>query len=155
MSKTPTPLPLDLFNYVNGLVPRVAVELVVLRDNRSEILLTQRPPDDPYWPAMWHVPGGYILFRESVRDAINRIARNELGSRVSECLFLGYLEFYREEENPRNHSISLIFRCSLENEAKTGEYFPVDTTPSNFIQLQNKIIQLVQGSPQTQPVPLF
>jgi len=36
------------------------VELVIPRRaaGRWEIFLVRRPATDPYWPSMWHLPGG-------------------------------------------------------------------------------------------------
>ncbi len=146
------PLTLAQFYLVCDLVPMLAVELVFLRNNRSEILLTKRPPDDKYWPGQWHVPGGYLWRRESIRKAIHRVGETELGVSVSEYFFLGPLEFETELENPRNHTVSHVYVCSLAEPSTEGEYFPLNAIPENLIEMHRKIITLVRESPQTQPI---
>jgi ADP-ribose pyrophosphatase YjhB (NUDIX family) len=140
------PLSEELFFLVGKLVPRVAVELVVLQKDTHKILLTRRSKDDPYWPSKWHIPGGYIWHRESIQNAITRISKRELNVPIRKYSFLGVLEFEKEHENPRNHTISLVYACSPARSPKEGKYFFPHAIPKDFIQMQQSIVELVKNN---------
>ncbi len=138
----------ELFLLLGKIVPRVAVEIVILQKGTHKILLTKRPKDDTYWPNQWHVPGGYIWHRERIVDAITRISKRELGVSLRTHSFLGVLEFENEQDSPRNHTISLVYICTPVRAVRQGKYFSLDAIPKPFIQIQQSIIDLVKKSQQ-------
>lgn len=96
------------YDFIYSRVPRVTVDLLI-KNREDQILLTQRTIE-PYINH-WHLPGGRIKFRESVGDAIKRIAKTELGI---ELKFVGkivgiceYPDEYQHDQ-PR-HSISIVY----------------------------------------------
>jgi len=77
---------------------------MVIKDKRG-ILLTQRliPPD----AGKWHLPGGTVLFGETLAEAVQRIAQEEIGIKVKIIKEIGYLDFLRMR--PRMHAASVVF----------------------------------------------
>lgn len=89
-----------------GKVPRLCVDLFV--STKDGILLIKRQTQ-PYKGKM-HIPGGRVLFRESITKAIHRIAKKELNSKVRIGEFLGFMEFRHEvQRGIKMHSVSLAF----------------------------------------------
>ncbi|MEP6710168.1 MAG: hypothetical protein ABJA64_00420 [Candidatus Saccharibacteria bacterium] len=80
-------LPKQLFYAIAEKTVINTIEMMILRFNKGiiEILLTQRPPDDPYWPNAWHIPGTVLLSTDSEGDyssAFFRIFDGELAGKV-------------------------------------------------------------------------
>lgn len=71
-------LPKKEFDYIYSKVPRLCVDLAV--KNSQGILLTLR--SIPPWKNMWHLPGGTVLFGETLEQAVKRVAKEELGVEV-------------------------------------------------------------------------
>ncbi|GAI66384.1 unnamed protein product, partial [marine sediment metagenome] len=71
-------LPFKEFMEIYRKVPRAAVDVIVV--SKKGFLLTKRAI--PPFKGMWHIPGGTILFMESVKHAINRITKEELGIKL-------------------------------------------------------------------------
>lgn len=87
-------------------IPRLCVDLVI-KDPKG-VLLSNRQIE-PY-KSFWHLPGGRVRFRESLSQAITRIAREETGLKVKMDKLLGSMEFLRETQNGRKrHTVSLVF----------------------------------------------
>lgn len=95
------------YNFIYSRVPRICVDLLI-KNKLGEILLTKRDIE-PY-KNHWHLPGGRIKFRETVEEALHRIALAELGYHLNvNYRLIGSIQFLTEEQqgNPR-HSISLV-----------------------------------------------
>lgn len=81
-------LPFELFLAVAARVTTPTMELAPLRQKNNgalEILLTQRPADDPYWPNGWHMPGTVLRATDKEGDfssGIERILCDELHGKV-------------------------------------------------------------------------
>lgn len=78
-------LPHDLFIAVAAKVTMPTMELVPVRQDKNgevEVLLTQRPDDDPYWPSQWHMPGTVIRASDNegtdFSSGMERVLQNEL-----------------------------------------------------------------------------
>jgi ADP-ribose pyrophosphatase YjhB (NUDIX family) len=102
----------EIYNLVYSKVPRICVDLLI--SNSEGILLTRRAISPE--KGKWHLPGGRILFRESINESIERIAKRELNLNVNIKELLGFMEF-KEEDGGTKHSISLVFLCEI----KSGE----------------------------------
>ena len=132
---TPNPLPYDKFKEIYSLVPRLAIEVVILKD--ESILLTKRSSHG--WAGMWHTPGGTVLYREAMQDAVKRIALEELGVKVKINKQLGYFEAWSEEkERGFGYSVSLPFlvipehlEFQLNNHATEFKFF--SDLPDNIV----------------------
>ena len=72
-------LPEELFLFISRIVPLVNVDLLI-KDAHNHTLLTWR--DDGYGPAGWHVPGGIIRYKETIRQRVRAVGKNELGAEV-------------------------------------------------------------------------
>ncbi len=92
------------------LVPRVAVDLVVKRANR--VLLTKRKK--PPFAGSWHLPGSFVLRGERLEECAQRVAREELGTRVVAIKLAGV--FDNIEGDPRGHVIDVVYECVLTDE---------------------------------------
>ena len=87
------------FNFIYSRAPRICVDLII-KNKQGNVLLTFRKIR-PY-KNKWHLPGGTVLFRESIDGAIQRIALSELNSSVKVHKLLGYMEFLRETKEFMN-----------------------------------------------------
>ncbi len=88
------PLSFEEYKSIYSKVPRATVSLVI-KDNDG-ILLTLRTL--PSWNNQWHLPGGTILYKEKIKDAVERIAKEEIGVKVKFLKLLGYIEYDNEEK---------------------------------------------------------
>lgn len=98
------------YDKIYSRVPRACVDLVI--KSPKGILFCKRKIQ-PY-KGSWHLPGGRVMFRESINKAIARIALKEVGLQIKVKKLLGYMEFLKEVQNnsPR-HTISFVFLAEL------------------------------------------
>ncbi|MBU0975306.1 NUDIX domain-containing protein, partial [Patescibacteria group bacterium] len=71
-------LPYKTFKYIYRKVPRLCVDVIV-KTPRGIILTKRSIPPAKGW---WHIPGGTILWGETVEQAVKRVAREEVGVEV-------------------------------------------------------------------------
>jgi ADP-ribose pyrophosphatase YjhB (NUDIX family) len=100
-------LPKPEFDAIYRRVPRLCVEVVIVSPGRG-VLLTVR--DIPPNVGAWHIPGGTVLFGESLADAVKRVARHELDLDVTPRELLGYIEYPSHYENGLDSPVGLAFR---------------------------------------------
>lgn len=137
MKDSSKPLSLKTFKYVFSRVPRLCLDIVIR--SPKGILLTKRA----IAPAkgFWHLPGGSILFKESVEAAIQRICQRELGTRVSILKFLQFIEYYKYNST-FGHTLSLVFEVKpkgeikLNSEASAFDYFKA-SPPKTMTEIRN------------------
>lgn len=79
------------FRFIYGHVPRLCVDLVI-KDRRGVILIQRDIMPDK---GRWHFPGGTVRFGETLRQAVQRFARDEAGLRVKILFCLGAVEYFR------------------------------------------------------------
>ncbi len=115
------------FRSIYTKVPRVTVQLIIINEKR--VLLTKR--SIPPFRGLWHFPGGSLLYREKIKEAISRIAKEELGIKVSPQKFLSYME---ELNDGFRHSISLVFECKI-----IGKQQPKTLEQASAVQFFDKI----------------
>lgn len=96
-------LPDKLFRQIYAQVPRLCVD-VVIKDKRGIVLAFRQI--NP-WKNYWHLPGGTVLFGESLAQAAKRIVMQETGLRVKVINPLGYIEFLEEIKMAGRHSVSV------------------------------------------------
>ncbi len=139
MKKEKRGLSVKDFNHIYSRVPRVCVEVIL--ENKGEILLTKRKiqPD----AGKWHFPGGTVRFEESLRDAVKRVAKSELGIDVKIKKQLGVIEFLRKSYHPvsiaflvkgKPGKIKLNFQAS---EFKFFKKIPGNTVKEHFKFIKN------------------
>lgn len=110
--KTKFPLTKKEFKYAYSRVPRLCVDIIL--NTPEGVLLTLRDIE-PY-KNLWHIPGGTVHYRETIKDAIRRVAKEELGVEVNIARLAGYVE-YPSEEKSRGWGwpIALQFICNIKS----------------------------------------
>ncbi len=124
------------YNFIYSNSPRVCIDLFIKKDDK--ILLTKR--DIEPFKGYWHTPGGRIKFRETIEDAIKRIAKVEIKcDDIKIGKMLGIVELLDEyqDSNPR-HSITMYYEVFTSCE---GNYF--NECPENTIPQQKKFIESI------------
>ena len=99
----PKRLSFEEFKKIYSKVPRLCIDLII--KTNEGILLTKRaiPPYKGYW----HTPGGTVLLHEKLKEAAERIAQEEIGSKIKIIKFLGTMEFPPDEITTQ--SISIVY----------------------------------------------
>lgn len=123
-------------------IPIICIDLVVKTE--QGLLLTKRDiePDK----GCWHLPGGRVRHKETVHDAIRRVAINELNVFVKNPKLIGYMEILEEIQNgiPR-HVVSLIHSVDLVTNNISGSWQAQETCffpkrPSNVVPGHDKFL---------------
>lgn len=91
-------LPKDVFDSIYATVPRLTVEVIVR--TAEGIVLTKRSIEP--CKGQWHIPGGTVYFGESLSEAVQRVALDELGVTVASGRLLGYIEYPRMQADGYN-----------------------------------------------------
>ena len=105
-------LPEDLFHYISSATPIINVELLIKNENGNSLLSWR---DDPYAGKGWHIPGGVIRFKETIKERIDEVVRTEIGTFIDSYSQepVAINEIFDHEREVRSHFISLLYRCSL------------------------------------------
>jgi ADP-ribose pyrophosphatase YjhB (NUDIX family) len=111
------PLPKEEFDAIFSRVPRLTVEVILVSPDRG-VLLALR--DIPPCEGLWHIPGGTVRFGEPVKDAVRRVARDELGLEVEPSELLGYIEYPSHYNNGLDSPVGLAFRVHATDPAATA-----------------------------------
>jgi hypothetical protein len=144
-------LPYPVFEQIARLVALPIVEFVPLRKTgeKVEVLLIQRPADDPIFPSMQHTPGTVILAtdaNEGLQDswaAFKRILKDELkDTQVSGPHYIGSM-FHHSK---RGAEQAQIYWVEVLGEPQVGTFYPVDDLPEGLIESQRKFIELAAKS---------
>lgn len=94
------------YNFIYSRSPRICVDLIIKVKGGVHLIKREIQP----YKGKWHLPGGRIRFRESITDAIQRIAITEIDTVVWVEKMIGFMEFPREQQGGnKRHSISLAF----------------------------------------------
>lgn len=106
-------LPRKDFLSIYRRVPRLCLELVVVTP--KGLLLTERSIE----PCLgkWHLPGGGLLFKEPIRHALARIARDELGVKIEPVEYLGLIEYIND---CLNHTVGLAYLLKIKEGRPRG-----------------------------------
>jgi ADP-ribose pyrophosphatase YjhB (NUDIX family) len=114
-------LPKPEYDWIFSRVPRLCVEVVLVRPDRGVLLaLRDIPPN----VGAWHIPGGTVLFGEALVDAVRRVALDELGLHVTAQELLGYIEYPSHYENGLDSPVGLAFRAELTADSPPAEEPP-------------------------------
>ncbi len=120
MSKTPNdeyPMTLEEFRDIYSKVPRLTVEVVLKSD--KGVLLSLRDIE-PY-KGFWHLPGGTVFMGEELTDAVGRVARRELGVKVTAAKFLDYVEYPEHYAQTGESVVGLAFLAEYDGELQPNE----------------------------------
>ncbi len=100
-------IPFEEYKNIYSKVTRLTIELLIVNSN-NEFILTLRNIDP--FKGQWHLPGGTVLLEESITDSVNRIALEELGSKIDIIDNIGIIDFAYDGST---RSIGLVFKCLL------------------------------------------
>jgi len=130
----------DLFLKLAKRLTQATIELVPLRTNESgqtEVLLTRRPPNDP-WGYEWHVPGTILLAGDEVthpKDYSQAFGRllGENGELKSGVQAVGDpVEVATERRiTRRGPELSVLHYVRVVGEPVVGSFFAMDGFPGN------------------------
>ena len=133
------PLGTELFNAILRASVGVAIEVVSVRRNAKnglEVLLAWRDETAPAYKNTWHCPGTFLRPAESEDEAIERLAKNELGCQVRIVKKVSWDDNPHEE---RGHCIHLIFLVELIGESR-GKWFPINNLPPETVEHHRQVI---------------
>ncbi len=141
LSKLPAGyLPKEIFLEVTRLCVTPIAEVVPLRQSSSgttEVLLLQRPDDDPNWPSMLHTPGTVIRATDidkGIEGSLERIIDSEIGVRTEKKPILVGLEFHQVARGPE---MAQVYAIDLTGDKVTnGVWYSVDNLPPNIVDTQ-------------------
>src|SRR3989344_9615305 len=131
-------LPFEEFKSIYSRVPRLGVDLII--QSKRGILFTKRTIEP--FNQMWHFPGGSVFLNESIKEAVKRIAKEEVGLEVEIKKLLGYMEFPHEKSSDyERHTVTLAFlvkalskEINLNKESDEFKFFkevPENTVPQH------------------------
>lgn len=140
-------IPYKEFVKIYSKVTRLCVEVVLKTD--KGLVLTKRNIE-PY-KGLWHLPGGTVLYNESIVGALKRVAMEELGVNIKVLRLLDYLE-YPEEQKIRGFgwSIGFAFLCEktggVLRGSEQGEEVKIfqEKLPLHMVKQHKKIIRDLQ-----------
>ncbi len=127
-------LPREIFLALQRLVRWPAVELVIVQN--VKILLVWRAKDEPYYAGCWTLPGGFVEWNESLKDACARVAKREIKTKIRGLRKLGFEEWTSHEYG---RPISFFYFCFPEGKIKettTVRFFSIDELPDSLPALQ-------------------
>jgi len=124
--------------------PGVGVGGVVVKDAKVLLFLRKKPPESGFWT----IPGGAIEFGETVKEALFRELREEVG--VDTCIraYLGVTDHILPDE--RVHWVSLRFLVDIvADEPKNASpeshsemrWFPISDVPDNITLTTRKALE--------------
>jgi ADP-ribose pyrophosphatase YjhB (NUDIX family) len=135
--------PFEVFKDIFSKVPRVTVEVVLIKDGGIVLSLRNIEPYKGYW----HTPGGTLFHKEKVEDAVKRVAKEELGVSVEVDKFLGYWEI-PEWTQPKgfSHAIGLVFQVKtlseeLKPDTQSSEIKVFKKLPKNMVREQKEFLE--------------
>jgi len=143
MQQRKQPFTIEEFKSIYSRVPRLCVDLVIVKDKK--VLMTLRQNNG--WLGQWHLPGGTVYLKESIKKTIDRIAMEELGVLLEVKSQLGYIEYLSEEkERGYGYSVALVFLCEInsgeihtDSDAKEFGWF--DEMPESTIVEQRNFLK--------------
>ena len=136
-------LPKELFIELTRLMTTSIVEVVPMRrvNGKAQILLLQRPEDDPNWPGMLHTPGTVVRptdSEEGIAGPISRIYKDELNlDEWQEPVFVGPIL----HKVNRGTEMSTVFYLDMSDADITeGTWYDSDNLPDNIVDTQIEFI---------------
>ncbi len=135
-------LPDEIFYFVGRMTPYINVDLLIKHPQKG-ILLTWR--NDKFSGSGWHFPGGIIRFRESIKERIINVGKNELDIKIKKISGpLDINQIIRKNETERSHFISLLYECkiSFKNNSKFLNYIKKNQNISFFKKKPKNLLKL-------------
>lgn len=129
-------MPKPVFDQITRIACMPILEIVPVRRgaNGTEVLLLQRPVDDPVWPGELHTPGTVIRGSDrSLQDAIDRVIHDELGNVPA-----GELQFATTcmHHSGRGMEIAQVYVLEIFDEPRKGSWHDAHALPDTFVTSQ-------------------
>lgn len=92
----------------------------------------------------WCLPGGFIQYDETPKEASEREAREEIGTQVNAGRLVGV---YLIENDPRGKNIDIIYSGDYEGHVKLSQehskarFFPIDKLPNKIAYKHREAIE--------------
>lgn len=115
-SMNPKKLPYKEFKNIYSKVPRLCVDLVIAEKDGAILLSKRDIPPEKGW---WHFPGGTVLMGETLEDTIQRVAMEELNTKVKTIKLLGIHEY--TDGSGLGYPISAAFQVEPLDQAVGGK----------------------------------
>jgi len=120
--------------------PKPVTSVLLERDGKVLMLERKQQPLKGYWV----LPGGFIDYEETPREAAVREAKEETGLKVR----IDYLlDAYRIEDDPRGMHIEIVFKGTilsdklrLNEESSRFEFFPLTKLPRLIAYQHRRVI---------------
>lgn len=122
----PNRLGTPLFNKLCGIVPMVAVEVVLVNSN-NQVFMSYR--EDEFF-AGWHFPGRILRFGNDLDSEITALFNREL--EVYNFRYSLMFPLNNNKHIKRGHIVSLVYFATSTENPGWGEWF--DTIPENTIE---------------------
>ncbi len=147
-------LPFELFIQVARLVTTPTVDFAPVRKTEQgevEIFLTQREPDDLYWPNEWHVPGGVLRSTDDEGDFSSGYSRTMDGELGGGLVAIGEPQFVAMKfwDGLRGRELEIVHYVEVEVKpgvSLPGAFFDVTKLPENTIKQQLSVIAEVAAA---------
>jgi len=135
-------LPLEIFLAVAAKTVTPTVDLVPIRKNQKgelEVLLVQRPEDDPYWPNEWHVPGAIIRASDNegsdFSSAKERVLEGELHGTIRIVGELKYMavKFWDVARGRELEHVFYFETDAKDEDVVEGQFFLAGNLPESTV----------------------
>jgi len=144
-------LPQELFFAISHKTVLSSIELLPIRTNskgESEILLTKRPADDPYWPNMWHIAGTILRPTDQIGNfssAFSRLFGDEFEGQLEVIGIPQYActEFLDTGRGRVNDRVYFVEITSKEISFPSGKFFSPNELPEDLIDHYDELIPKV------------
>ncbi len=120
--------------------PKPVTSVLLERDGKVLMLQRKQQPLKNYWV----LPGGFIDYEETPREAAVRETKEETGFEVK---IDGLLDAYRIEDDPRGIHIDIVFKGTilsdklrLNEESSRLEFFPLNKLPDLIAYQHRRVI---------------
>ena len=109
-------IPEKVYKEIMREIPVLTVDALI-RNNHGKFLLAKR--NNKPLQGEWYIPGGRVLKNETLKNAIRRKVKQELGLKVISAIPVGYYEDFFKA-NPFSlksgvHTVSIVFNIKTEN----------------------------------------
>lgn len=146
MSTQDYPLTPEEFDAIYSKVPRLTVE-VIIKNPEGAIYLTKRAVEP--CAGQWHLPGGTVFFGEHLTEAVQRVAKREVGIDVHDMKNIGYIEYPSHFLNGLDCPVGIAFevtdysgKFTTNKEASEGSWF---TTVPEAMHAEQDVYLIEQG----------
>jgi ADP-ribose pyrophosphatase YjhB (NUDIX family) len=129
-----------VYREVYSIVPRLCVDLIL--KSKDSIVLVKR--DISPCKGMWHLPGGTVLFGESLLEATKRVAREETNLRIEVKQLLGVKEY--DKKSAFGQAISIVYLAEVVSGRMRGNAFGKEVKafreiPKNTVKQHQELVE--------------